>query len=239
MRRRSLVKDRPVILTGVRTAAIRVMQQPALGAPALQRHLESLDRQMSIVGRADRPSDDENRENKSRMAARYGLLLSPMTNFCRVADPALVHRRRGAFPSGVGGRRVRNPWIALIGFMVAHQIYGLAWLQAKMESLLAEINVTRSAALTLRTTGCGFVGPGQDQLRFSVQAQDARTRALKYDAYLPCATRLRRAPNVHGRYPHVQRTRNPAATRRPADGNSWRPCARRGRCLTGWNWSAC
>src|SRR6266849_3522877 len=53
------LEDRLVILTGIRTAAIGVMQQTRIGAPTLQRHLERLDRQVAIIDRADRPPHDE------------------------------------------------------------------------------------------------------------------------------------------------------------------------------------
>src|SRR6266851_8731489 len=72
-------ENRLVILTRIWTPAVGVMQEATLGAPTLQRHLQRRDRQVSIVRRADGPPHDK-RENKSRMAARYSLLLSPMTN---------------------------------------------------------------------------------------------------------------------------------------------------------------
>ena len=55
-------RQRLVVLARVGAALVGVMQQPGLGAAALQRHLERLDRQVPIVDGADGPADDEPRE---------------------------------------------------------------------------------------------------------------------------------------------------------------------------------
>ena len=78
-----------VVLTGIRGSAIRVMEQPRLRTPAIQRHRQRGERQMPVVDRADRPPDDEPREEiedggQVQLAALADLALR------RVADPTLI-----------------------------------------------------------------------------------------------------------------------------------------------------
>ena len=51
-----------IIVAGVRASLVRMMEQPDRRTSPLQRHLERLDREVSVVHRADRPADDEPRE---------------------------------------------------------------------------------------------------------------------------------------------------------------------------------
>ena len=57
--RRTGVEDVLVVLAGVGTPLIGMMEEPRVRAAALERHLERPDRQVSVVDRADRPADDE------------------------------------------------------------------------------------------------------------------------------------------------------------------------------------
>lgn len=55
------LEDHLVVLARVRTALIRVVEQPGIGAPALQCPFERLDRQVPVVDRTDGPADYESR----------------------------------------------------------------------------------------------------------------------------------------------------------------------------------
>ena len=95
-----------IIFARVGASLVGVMQQTRLGTPPLQRHLERLDRYVSIVDGADRPPDDESREqiqNRSEVklaaAADYHLR--------RVADPSLIRSFSFELPvEKIGGDRL-------------------------------------------------------------------------------------------------------------------------------------
>jgi hypothetical protein len=69
------------------------MQQPGLRAAPLDRHLERLQRQPSIIDGADRPADHEpGIQIENRRQIQLGVLANDELG--RVADPALIRTRR-------------------------------------------------------------------------------------------------------------------------------------------------
>src|SRR3954451_8946684 len=86
-----------IVLARIGAALVRVVQQPSLGTPALDRHLERLDREMPVVDRAHGPADDiprvqiQDRGDEQLRAAADEKLR-------RVADPALIRPARGELP---------------------------------------------------------------------------------------------------------------------------------------------
>ena len=73
------VEDPLGVLARVRAAMVGVMEQPGVRTPALQRHVERFDREVTVVHRADGPPHDESRE-QIEDRARYSWPLAPMTN---------------------------------------------------------------------------------------------------------------------------------------------------------------
>ena len=55
MRRQAIL----VVLTRVGRAPIRMMQEAGLGTASVERHRERGERQVPVIDRADRPSDDQ------------------------------------------------------------------------------------------------------------------------------------------------------------------------------------
>ena len=55
------VEEVLVVLARVRAALVGVMQEPEVGAPALQGHLKRLDGQVAVIDGTERPADDERR----------------------------------------------------------------------------------------------------------------------------------------------------------------------------------
>ena len=80
-----------------------MVQQPGVGAAALQRHLERLDCQVPIIHRADRPADDEPGE-QIQDGREVEFLAAADDQLGGVADPALI-RGVGLKPLGreIGG----------------------------------------------------------------------------------------------------------------------------------------
>ena len=82
-----------IVLAGVRETLVGMVQQTRLGTAPLQRHLQGLQRQVAVIHGADRPADD-NREYRSRIAARYSLPFSPIANSVVSPTPLIRRRRR-------------------------------------------------------------------------------------------------------------------------------------------------
>ena len=115
-----------IVLTGVRAALVRVMQQPDRRPPALQRHLERLDRQMSVVDRADGPPHDEPRE-QIEDGGEIELAAAPDDELGRVADPPLIRRRCGKLPiEQIGGDRL---------VVVAHRGHLVAFARPRLQAV--------------------------------------------------------------------------------------------------------
>ena len=95
-----------VVLARVRAALVGVVQQTAVGTAPLQRHLERLDRQMPVVHRADRPADDEPRE-QIEDHRQVELAAAADDELGGVADPPLIRRGRLELPvEQIGGHRL-------------------------------------------------------------------------------------------------------------------------------------
>src|SRR5579864_2612632 len=90
-------EDRLIIGAGIWTAAIGMMQQTALRAATAQRHVQRLHDEVSVIGRADRPPDDEPRE---QIEDRGKIQLAALTDheLRRVPHPALIHGLRRELP---------------------------------------------------------------------------------------------------------------------------------------------
>src|SRR3954470_24777672 len=82
-----------IVVTRVRRSLVGVMEQPEARCPALQRHLERLDREMAIVDGADGPADDEpGKQVQDHREVRLALLTD--AELARVTDPPLIRSLR-------------------------------------------------------------------------------------------------------------------------------------------------
>src|SRR5712692_4158950 len=132
-------EDRLVILTRIRTPAVGVMQKATLGAPTLQRHLQRLDRQVSIVRRADGPPDDKPGEQVEN-GGKIQLAALADDELRRVADPALVHCRRRELPI----EQIRGHGLVMIAHgrdcePLAHPCFQALFLHQSDHALAADV----------------------------------------------------------------------------------------------------
>jgi hypothetical protein len=82
------------------------MEQADLWAPALERHLQGVDRHMPVVHGADGPPHDEPRE-QIQYRREVELAAAADDELGRVADPPLIRRVRLKLPvQEIGGDRL-------------------------------------------------------------------------------------------------------------------------------------
>ena len=99
------VEDPLGVLARVRAALVGVMEQPGVRTPALQRHVERFDREVTVVHRADGPPHDESRE-QIEDRGQIQLATRADDELGGIAHPPLVGRVR---PELVITRSVRPP----------------------------------------------------------------------------------------------------------------------------------
>ena len=100
------VEEVLVVLARVRAALVGVMQEPEVGAPALQGHLKRLDGQVAVIDGTERPADDEPGK-QIEDHRQIELAAGGDDELGRIPDSALIRRRRLEPPvEQIGGHRL-------------------------------------------------------------------------------------------------------------------------------------